>query len=119
MAYVISDAIRQITKDNSLMQEMLDSGKLLPEDAKNFPYKNVITRALGIEEHIEIDFSDVVLFEGEKLLLCSDGLTNYLSDEEILSIVNDSDTESVSEKLVEAANRNGGGDNITVVVITK
>lgn len=118
-AYLIDNGISQITKDNSLIQEMIDSGKLSLEEAKHFPYKNVITRALGIEGHVDIDFTDIKLNEGNTLLLCSDGLTNYVSDNEILQIIKDSDIKTVSGKLIETANKNGGGDNITVVVITK
>ncbi len=118
-AYIIDNGIKQITKDNSLVQEMIDSGKLAQEDLKFFPYKNVITRALGIEEHIEIDFFETKISDGNRLLLCSDGLTNYVSDSDIFNISNESDAENVAGHLIESANKNGGGDNITVVVLTK
>ncbi len=117
-AYLAGDTISQITKDHSLMQELIDTGKLDEVDAKYFPYKNLITRALGIKEHIEIDFYEVNVNENDSILLCSDGLTNYVGDNDILKIINESEINKTAENLVDAANSNGGGDNITVVVLS-
>lgn len=118
-AYLIDDEIRLMTKDHSLVQELIDKGEITENDAKFYPYKNVITRALGIEEHIEIDFSEYKLENKARVLLCSDGLTNFVSEDVILTTVKENSVECVSEKLVEIANANGGGDNVTAVVFAK
>lgn len=110
-------SISQVTKDHSLAQEMLDNGQLTQEEFKNYPKKNIITRALGVDENIDIDFDFTSLEEGEALILCSDGLSGLVSDEEILEIYNNSDFNDVCHKYIETANNNGGYDNITVVVM--
>jgi len=117
-AYILSKSgIRQITKDHSLVQQMYDKGEISVEDLKNHPVKNVITRALGVEEKVEIDFYTQQLDDEETLLLCSDGLSNYVDADEIYEIVTHSEKNEVAQKLVNRANENGGGDNITVAVI--
>lgn len=116
--YKISDGkITQITKDHSLAQQMLDNGQITKEEFDNYPKKNIITRALGVDESVEIDFDFVDVDEGEALILCSDGLSNTLSDSEILNVYNHNDFEHLCEKYIQAANDNGGFDNITVVVM--
>ncbi len=114
------DNIRQITRDHSLVQELIDKGELSREDAESYPDKNVITRALGIDNHVEIDFY-IEKLDSSCLLLCSDGLYNYCKENEIISILNDEETEfsSVASALVDAANNNGGGDNVTAVLIKR
>ncbi|MCQ2483804.1 MAG: Stp1/IreP family PP2C-type Ser/Thr phosphatase [Clostridia bacterium] len=117
--YVLSkDSINQLTTDHSVVQMMIDNGEITREEAKDHPKKNVITRALGVEDSVRIDYAQEVYNEGETVLLCSDGLTNFLTDEEILELCRDEDSYSLAEKLVDAANSNGGGDNITVVTIS-
>lgn len=114
--YILNDkTIRQITTDHSIVQLMVDNGEITPEEAKSHPKKNVITRALGVEETVRIDYSQETLGKDEIVLLCSDGLTNYVSDEDILDICNNTDSFNLADILVETANNNGGGDNITVV----
>ena len=116
--YKISEGtIKQITKDHSLAQEMLDRGQLTQEEFENYPKKNIITRALGVDEDIDIDFDFTALEDSESLVLCSDGLSGLISDEDILRIYNDNSINTVCEKYIEAANGNGGHDNITVVVM--
>lgn len=116
--YKISEGtIKQITKDHSLAQEMLDRGQLTQEEFENYPKKNIITRALGVDEDIDIDFDFTALEDGESFVLCSDGLSGLISDEDILRIYNDNSINTVCEKYIEAANGNGGHDNITVVVM--
>ena len=115
-AYIYAETLRQLTKDHSLVQELLDAGDLTPDEAKNYPKKNYITRALGVAEKIEIDFTRSQFGKGDMLLLCSDGLTNFVSDEEIKGIL-DEHADNAAKKLVGAANAAGGGDNITAVVI--
>lgn len=114
---ISNDTINQITKDHSLAQEMLDSGQLTKEEFENYPKKNIITRALGVDEEINIDFDFTSVSSDEALVLCSDGLSGLISDEDILRIYKESTIDNVCEKYIEQANNNGGHDNITVVVM--
>lgn len=116
--YVINDKIEQITQDHSLVEEMVRMGGIDKESARNHPDKNIITRAIGARDYIETDFFNVELQAGDMVLLCSDGLTNMLEDEEIRRILTaEGSLQDRVEKLVEAANHNGGKDNISVIVI--
>lgn len=117
--YLINGEIKQLTRDHSVVQSLIESGKITPEDAKVHPRKNVITRALGAEEDVAVDSDCLALSDGDTLLLCSDGLTNFLDDKDILKVFQNNDISAVAERLVETANENGGGDNITVVTVTK
>ena len=110
--------IIQITKDHSLVEEMVRMGEISEEDARNHPDKNVITRALGATKDVAVDFFDVHLEPGDRLLLCSDGLTNMVLDEDIEDIiVSEELLETAGKRLVEAANENGGKDNIGIVLV--
>ncbi len=116
--YLINRHINQITKDHSLVEEMVRAGELREEEAKNHPDKNIITRAIGVAPRIDIDFFEVDLRRGDRILLCSDGLTNMVDDDEILKLVRESESmERCIDELVRSANRNGGKDNITVVMV--
>ena len=116
--YVVGSKIRQITRDHSYVEEMVRIGELDRADARNHPDKNIITRAVGAEDKVEPDFFTVELQEGEIVLMCSDGLTNMLEDEEIRMIISGArDLVEKAESLVEAANANGGIDNISVILI--
>ena len=117
-AYKIAEGITQITTDHSVVQSLIEDGKLTPEEAKFHPRKNVITRAIGVEENISVDFDEVSLSEGEHLLLCTDGLTNFVDADCIKEIFDKYKPSTVTQKLVDAANKGGGSDNITVVTIT-
>lgn len=117
--YLVNGEIKQLTRDHSVVQSLIESGKITPEDAKVHPRKNVITRALGAEEDVAVDSDCINLSDGDTLLLCSDGLTNFLDDKDILTVFQNNDISAVAERLVETANENGGGDNITVVTVTK
>lgn len=117
--YLVNGEIKQLTRDHSVVQSLIESGKITPEDAKVHPRKNVITRALGAEENVAVDSDCLNLSNGDTLLLCSDGLTNFLDDKDILKVFQNNDISAVAERLVEEANKNGGGDNITVVTVTK
>ncbi len=112
-----SEGITQLTKDHSLAQEMLDSGQITKEEFENYPKKNIITRALGIDEKVEIDFDFTDVTEGDLLLLCTDGLSGLLSDEEIYDIYRNTDFELLCDEYIKAANEKGGYDNITAVVM--
>lgn len=111
------EGITQLTKDHSLAQEMLDSGQITKEEFENYPKKNIITRALGIDEKVEIDFDFTDVTEGDLLLLCTDGLSGLLSDEEIYNIYRNTDFELLCDEYIKAANEKGGYDNITAVVM--
>lgn len=117
-AYIISSGeISQITKDHSLVQEMLDRGQITKEQFENHPIKNIITRALGVEESIDIDFDYIDVKSGDVILLCSDGLSGLVGSEELLKIYLDSDFDALCDNYIEAANNYGGRDNITVVAV--
>ena len=116
--YVINDKITQITRDHSLVEEMVRMGEIKREQARTHPDKNIITRALGVEEKLDVDFFNVRLDPGDIVLLCSDGLTNMIEDEEIRMILQGQrDLVEKAESLVDAANDNGGKDNIAVVLV--
>ncbi len=116
--YVIGEEIHQITKDHSFVQEMVRRGELNAKDARVHPDRNIITRAIGGAKPLEVDFFEVELKEKERVLMCSDGLTDMIEDEDILKILKEQKSTADGIKcLVETANENGGNDNITVVVI--
>ena len=116
--YLVNDAMTQITRDHSLVEEMVTLGGIDREMARNHPDKNIITRAVGVKEKVAADFFEVDLTKGDKLLLCSDGLTNMLRDEEIYQIIQDNkELEQAAKALVDAANENGGRDNIAVGLV--
>ena len=117
--YLVSDdKMIQVTRDHSLVEEMVRLGEMDKEDAKVHPDKNIITRAVGVLPEVSADFFEVELEPGDMILMCSDGLTNMVRDEEIRQIIlGQRDIVEKAEKLVETANKNGGRDNITVVLI--
>ena len=117
--YVITPReIKQITVDHSLVEEMIRRGGLSREKARSHPEKNVITRAVGIKPDVEPDIFSHILESGDTVMLCTDGLTNMVTDERIRQIVSGSpDVASAAEKLINEANENGGLDNISVVLI--
>lgn len=116
-AYSFYDnSLEQITVDHSMVQTMVDNGQLTPDEAMVHPSKNVITRAVGVGEQVNVDLNFEEVAEGKVLLLCSDGLSNYVSVNEIEEQLKNFD-ESISERLIDIANKNGGGDNITVVAV--
>ncbi len=115
--YILDDGIEQITRDHSLVEEMVRAGALTPENARTHPDKNVITRAIGISGKIRADYFDVPLNPTDIILLCSDGLTNMIEDEKILKIVKGAASlEDAARELINTANRNGGLDNISVIL---
>lgn len=115
--YLARDTLRQITQDHSLVAEMVRLGELSPEEARNHPDKNIITRAVGTADEVKIDFFDVKLEPGDQILMCSDGLSNMVSDRDILEILRTGQGENEAQELVDQANANGGKDNIAVIVI--
>ncbi|WP_287387425.1 Stp1/IreP family PP2C-type Ser/Thr phosphatase [Lachnospira sp.] len=116
--YVIDEDIRQVTRDHSLVEEMVLAGEINKEEARNHERKNVITRAIGGTTTVEPDMFRIDLKKNDRILLCSDGLTNMLEDTEIADIIKDeSDINNAAKKLIDKANKNGGLDNISVVII--
>lgn len=110
--------IRQITRDHSWVEDMVRSGGMGREEARNHPDKNIITRAVGVEDFVKTDFFSVTLREADMILMCTDGLTNMLNDEEIRMVLNGArDIVEKAEELVRRANENGGRDNISVILI--
>ena len=116
--YVVNEGIRQITRDHSLVEEMVRMGGINREAARNHPDKNIITRAIGANDTVEADFFTVELTAGDIVLLCSDGLTNMLEDQEIQEIPGGyGELPEKAQRLIETANAHGGKDNIAVILI--
>ncbi|MBF0993350.1 MAG: Stp1/IreP family PP2C-type Ser/Thr phosphatase [Granulicatella sp.] len=117
-AYVLRNfQLKQLTEDQSLVNALLKSGEITPEEAEHHPNKNIVTQSLGVTSAVEIDFVRMTVKEEDILLLCSDGLSDMLSLEEIRNVLNHySDLEQQVEKVVQAANESGGRDNITVAI---
>lgn len=119
-SYLIrDDGITQITKDHTVVEDYIKAGLLSKEEAFHSPYKSALSRALGIAGDVEVDISDVKLRTGDTLLLCTDGLTNMMSDMDILNTVKEftPSPEGITKGLISLAIKNGGIDNITVIAI--
>ncbi|MEE2903498.1 MAG: Stp1/IreP family PP2C-type Ser/Thr phosphatase [Myxococcota bacterium] len=112
------EKIELITEDHSLLNDYIKANKLTPEEIENFPHKNVIVRALGMKDVVQVDINRLEPKVGDKYLLCSDGVNGMISDEKILEIINaESDLDKACELLIDAANQAGGTDNSTVSLI--
>ncbi len=119
-AYLLSkDNIKQLTVDHSMVQQMIDDGEITHEQAKSHPNKNIITRALGINKNVEIDYFETIKNKEKSILICTDGLTNCISEKEILNCYLNNPTENVVDQLITLANKNGGSDNITVIILSE
>ncbi|MGL4606850.1 MAG: Stp1/IreP family PP2C-type Ser/Thr phosphatase [Eubacteriaceae bacterium] len=115
--YLISnDKVERLTKDHSLVQILVDEGKITQEEAEIHPQKNVITRALGTDNSVKVDFYHYQVASDGVYLICSDGLYNLVADKEMQEIVNNHSLEKSAKMLIDLANNNGGNDNITVVL---
>lgn len=113
-----NNTLKQQTSDHSLVNELLRTGQISKGDAEEHPRKNVLLRAVGTEEHVAADIETIGWNEQDCLLLCSDGLTNKISDEELQTFFNDFDClESLIKELTHVANERGGEDNITLAII--
>ena len=116
--HVRGNKIRKLTRDHSLVQTLIDSGELTPGEALRHPNKNIITRVVGVDEHVEADLSRCTINSGY-LLLCSDGLSNYLTGPDLAFFLNEEgETREKAELLINYANAKGGADNITAIVIS-
>ena len=116
--YCINNDIQQITRDHSLVEEMINLGELDRKNARTHENKNIITRAVGVDSEVVADFFEVDYSKDDIILMCSDGLSNMIDDEDIKRIINEStDLEAACNMLIETANANGGRDNISVILI--
>lgn len=116
--YVIGDDIKQITRDHSLVEEMVRLGGIDRAAARNHPDKNIITRAIGAASSVNVDYFEVALKPEDIVLMCSDGLTNMIEDKDILEIVRtEGDLKTKADLLIKTANENGGKDNIAVLLM--
>ncbi len=116
--YICDGKLKRVTRDHSFVQELVDSGQISENEAKIHPERNYITRALGVAEHLDLEFNTVPLTDDIKILICSDGLYNFVGDDETEKILRTCGVEEAARRLVDAANANGGGDNITAVVVS-
>ena len=118
--YVLEDHLTQISLDHSLVEELLRNGQLTKEEARNHPQKNVITRAVGVDTKVKADFFQVAMEDVKSVLLCSDGLTNMVTEQTIKYVLeNTKNIRKAAEVLIGLANDSGGLDNISVVIIEK
>lgn len=117
--YILNEnGFHQLTDDHSLVNELVRSGQISKEDAEHHPMKNVVLRALGTEETVNMDIKTIIFEEGDLLLLCSDGLSNKVTENEMIEILNGSQSlEEKASSLVDLANDHGGEDNITLVIV--
>ncbi len=112
------EGIRQLTRDHSVVQMMVENGEITESEARTHPKKRYITRAVGVMRELDVDYITADIRTGDRLLICSDGFSNYFELDEIYSLLR-GETEDIPGQLIGAANARGGSDNITVVVITK
>ena len=119
-AYLLRDGeLTQITQDHSMVGELLRTGSITKEEAVNHPKKNIILRALGVRKDLKVDVFTRNLTDGDKVVLCTDGLTNMVTDEKIMEIMkNEEDSSSTCSTLVNISNENGGIDNTTIMLIS-
>ncbi len=110
--------LEQLTADHSLVAEHVRRGTMTPQEAEASQLQNILVRALGTQDQVEVDADEQVLLEGDTVLLCSDGLTHMATDPEIASILSTEETaQAAADRLIDLANANGGQDNVTVIVI--
>lgn len=117
--HVSKDGIEQVTKDHSVVQLLVDRGEITADEARFHPKKHFITRALGVMSIIDLDYCEFPFEEEEAILVCTDGLSNYFSNEELDEMIKSSGYAKCTDKLIAAAKKEGGADNITVVCITR
>ncbi len=115
--HLSGSSVEQVTKDHTMVQALVERGEITSDQAKNHPQKHVITRALGVEQGIDIDYCEVQAAIGDVLMICTDGLTNFVEESEMVDIVRKSGAEGCLDALINTANSRGGADNITIVAI--
>lgn len=116
--YIVNDEIKQITMDHSLVEELIRNGQLDRKKGRNHPEKNIITRAMGSRDEVTPDFFEIEVKRYDRILLCSDGLSNMVENDELKDIVRENDSlEKVVDELISRANYYGGSDNVSAVVV--
>lgn len=120
-AYIIRNngEIAQLTRDHSVVAQMIERGEITPDEAKSHPDRHIITRAVGVNDKINVDFLSVEVTSGDILVVCTDGLSGFVTEEDMLSLTADGQYHKFADRLVNLANKNGGADNITVVAFVK
>ena len=113
-----SDSIRQITTDHSIVQELVEAGQITREEARIHPNRNLITRALGTEPVLRTDYNIVDFRNDSKVIICTDGMSNYFSDDSLLEFIRNNNCSELTQRLIEKSKELGGSDNITVAVIS-
>ena len=118
-AYLLrDDSLRQLTEDHTLVARMVKEGRLRAEDAERHPQRSIITRALGVDAEVEVDLATLDLQDGDRIMMCSDGLSSMIDDDTIAGVLrSEEDPQTAADSLVDLANRAGGEDNVTVVII--
>jgi serine/threonine protein phosphatase PrpC len=118
-AYLLSDGnLKQLTEDHTLVSRMVREGRIHPDEAQHHPQRSIITRALGVDSEVDVDLLDIELHLGDRLLICSDGLSSLVGDDTIQSSLQEvADPQEAAERLVAQANDAGGDDNITVIIL--
>lgn len=109
--------IHQLTEDHSLVNQYLKQGRITEEEAQVSPYQNVLTRAVGVQEWVNVDLVDFELEQNDRFVLTSDGLTGYVNDEELLTYMSNDKLDTITTELIDLANERGGKDNITAILI--
>jgi len=115
-AYLVNDGIKRLTVDHSIVQTLMDEGRISEEQAKNHPQKNIITRAIGVSLEVDTDISIITIDKDDVLVLCTDGLNGLIEDGQIFGIINNNDFYKCPQLLIDMANAKGGNDNVTVVM---
>lgn len=117
--YIHNDnGFKQVTEDHSLVNELVRAGQITYEDAQHHPRKNIVLKALGTKEQVETDIKTLVIEAGDKLLLCSDGLTDKIENDELVAFIQrDESINDISQKLIDLANERGGEDNISLIFL--
>lgn len=119
-AYIINNnEIKKLTIDHSIVQEMVSNGEITENEARVHPNKNIITKALGVSKNIDPDYISVDILDDDVLLICTDGLTNYIEDDKLLSMFKSYKIDVLPDKLISYAKEMGGSDNITLVIVNK
>ena len=119
-AYLITKTeVTQITKDHSIVQDMVDHGEITLKEARNHPHKNIITRALGVDKFVDVDYYEVSFEKGNTLLMCTDGFSNYMENDKIFTLAKYTDFKFLAREAIALAKGAGGNDNITVVAISR
>ena len=119
-AYLVRDGkLIQLTSDHSWVNEQLRTGAITSQQARNHPYRNIVTRALGGPNPVDVDVTEEQMQDGDIVLLCSDGLNTMITDEQILEIIdqNQDDLDKACQDLINTANQNGGEDNVTAILV--